>query len=147
MMEAVEMEAMVKEMSPAIPQERSGVTMGNRQSTFIPFHRPTNATTARSVPAIKVNHIQEANEDPEAHLYEGEELTEEGRPQYAAVIATPNRPPTTNGKKTNSIFLTQEERSKLMKAGRCFRCYKTGHMKSGCSEPPATQRPDSGYLN
>ena len=147
MMEAVEMEAMVKEMSQAIPQERSVDKTGNRQSTFIPFNRPPNATTARSVPAIKVNHVQEANEETEAHMYEGEELTEEGRPQYAAVIVTPNKPPTTNGKKTNTIFLTQEERSRLMKAGRCFRCYKTGHMKSGCSEPPATQRPDSGYLN
>jgi hypothetical protein len=73
MTEAVELEAMVKEMNQVIQQERSGDRTGNRPSTFIPFHRPATATTARSVPAIKVNHVQEANEETEAQVYEGEE--------------------------------------------------------------------------
>jgi cell division protein FtsN len=52
----------------------------------------------------------------------------------------PNAMDTTPGRVKVQAALTEEERAKLMAAGKCFHCRKQGHMSRACPEHQAQAR-------
>jgi hypothetical protein len=161
MKEAVEIESMIREMnhnyqsSATTPTDRRG----NRSTIYITANNRTPAlapasAAARTAGSIKVHHISETSQNVEGGIegVEGKEYEqEEGKDHSLAAVSSQsssyNRTAATANKKQNTVYLTLEERNKLMQLGRCFRCYKTGHTKRTCSETPAAQRPDFSRLN
>lgn len=57
----------------------------------------------------------------------------------------PNAMDTTPRRVKTHAALTQEDKAKLMAAGKCFQCKKQGHMSKTCPDKPAQARgtPDS----
>jgi hypothetical protein len=155
MREALGVEAAFREMEQLGPSYQStvGDRRGNRSA---PHTASTNSTSApatavRLPVSIRVNNITDTVQEGEIEGEQHQEDTE-GAPHSLSAV-TPLRGTSNNSasssvnKKVNTVFLNEEDRTKLSKAGRCFRCYKKGHLKAACTEPAATQKPDFARLN
>ncbi|MDB5910526.1 MAG: hypothetical protein JWP34_4640 [Massilia sp.] len=102
--------------------------------------------------AVRVNHISSEANDEDDHDY-GQQSTKHGEQsvnavyqQPAASRSGPSASSSTKPTAKRTVHLSAEERDQLMRAGRCFSCYKQGHMKNACKEPAATTRPDFANL-
>jgi hypothetical protein len=153
--EAVEVEALFRGWRQMEQNNRPAVgdRSGNRTASYTASTNSTSAPASAVRPpvSIRVNNITDTFQEGGT---EGEQHQEdiEGAPHSLSAV-TPLRGTSNNSasssvtKKSNTVFLNEEDRDKLKKAGRCFRCYKKGHLKAACTEPAATQKPDFSHLN
>jgi hypothetical protein len=126
-------------------------------SAFPSSSSSSSFTTHRTAP-VAVQHVQTQREqtegERETHQWERQEGEEESaapHEQVQQIRATTNRSmnKAADGRRWGD-HLTSDQRSRLMKQGKCWLCYQHGHMASQCSDKDkagARRPPTSKDLN
>jgi hypothetical protein len=128
---AVEVEKMLKEVYDS---------RGSYAGSNDPRGGARVSFSSRPATAVSVNMIETADEEED--LQPG---TEEGTAAESvnAVTAQPStaRKAATPSSVKKNVFLSLQDRQKLMSEGRCFNCYRKGHTKMNCIQQPALKKP------
>jgi hypothetical protein len=132
---ALEVENMIKDMNVARgPYGAANDSRGGASGSL----------SNRSAAAVSVNAIEATDEQEDCQPGTEEEIA---APSVNAVTAqqavgTPAATKTSTSSPTTKVSLTQQDRTRLMREGRCFNCYKKGHIKPKCTQQPALKKPN-----
>jgi hypothetical protein len=131
---AVEVEKMLKEVYDSRGSYAGNDTRGGARVSF----------PSRPATAVSVNMMETADEEEDlqpgieggtaAESVNAVTAQQPGSTSAASQAATPS-----SAKK--NVFLSLQDRQKLMSEGRCFNCYRKGHTKMNCTQQPALKKP------
>ena len=133
--------------------------VGYHSRSTTPTFSSSSSTTFHRPASVAVQHVQvekgQSEADTDTHHWERQEGEEEPRTsseQLQQIQARTNRPTTrTSEGRRWGDHLTPDQRSRLMRQGKCWLCYQRGHVASRCPDKEdktaARRQPTSEDLN
>ncbi|MGH7240307.1 MAG: hypothetical protein ACREHG_09645 [Candidatus Saccharimonadales bacterium] len=132
---AVEMEKMIRDVNAT--RGPNGTTSDSRGGA-------TGSFSSRSATAASVNMMETAEEEEDYQPGTEEETVAQS--VNAVTAQQPVGSPAASKAATPSstkrrVLLSEQDTKRLMSEGRCFNCYKKGHIRQNCTQQPALKRP------